>query len=558
MAQRPEKIVNCGFGLVFLVDLFLALYFKLPRGFDLTDESLYILQAKYPKSLDYGASYYQVFTSYLLGFAGTLINFRMIGLIIVLLAGLILALSTWYVTRTNKSEYWYLLMLCSISGIFSLVYGTLINFSPSYNQLVLFFGSISLSVAILQSTVPKTGFRTLLWATFIGSTTCVLICKPTTFIPLWILCAYVRNVNTGNNFRTIRSEVLAGLCVIPVVLFFYFSSLVHYLSIKQLKTGVSVIKNLQGRNPFEIFLENASRSFAQIMVALGFLIITFLIYFMRINFIQQLNISSQLIFIFLTLSSVGLFWVGGSDRWISQSVFLHYGLLFLAVIVYHGSRFRLNTSKLILALFMFPYIISIGTNNLYFSQILFYCSSWGVILSIMLANLFRARNFIRLGSGISLIIVFVIILQDVTYLNRNSYGMLQPFTRNTFETKLPNFGSIFLDKETRNVANSSEVAKAKCRVNSNSILITTNGLSGLNIILDINPSGAPWVNDSTTLEQISRNEISRHGEDVIWAFTNSSSSTPRDISLLRPGHGISKCFQFQLGSREVVELWRFS
>ena len=530
--------------------------FIIPRGLDLTDESLYVLNAKYPKSIEFGSTYYHVLTSQLWSIAGNIVNFRLIGLLIVLVASFSIAGATWSLTRNAQNDYWYLLLLLSLSGSFALIYGSLLNYSPSYNQLVLLFGSLGLASSIYLAIFVNPITRSILWVIYGSSITWAGLCKPSVLVPLWLLCVLVRLAQKKSVRRFLLSEILSLLFIFASASILYLILLKDYLTISQIKIGLLVLGNLQEMNALQVFGLNISRTFASGAVAIGFLCLFYLVRLLNFPLLRRFDLPIRSNLIYAAIAFLGLFWVGGSDRWKSQSTLIHFTLFLLLTLVINDFKIDSKFSRIVSVLFLFPYALSIGTNNLYFAQVLFYLGCWGSAIGIIIYKSTILAQMNKVVIGITTTLMIVLLMQQLTYIGRNSYGLLLPYSSNNTVQKVTGTGSLRLDPETIAMVRGASRAREDCNIGPRDKLISTDALSGLSLLLDMEPAGAAWINDEKTLRLVSDLEITRDSNHVIWAFRRENPQQRIEFMGQYSTKSFIKCAQFPFGSEDQIQLWR--
>jgi hypothetical protein len=209
-----------------------------------------------------------------------------------------------------------------------------------------------------------------------------------------------------------------------------------------------------------------------------------------------------------------------------------------------------------LALLLFPYMLSVGTNNLYFSQILFYCSSWGLLIALFAIKLSSIEKYSRSTLGVCILICTTILVQQATYLARNSYGLLQPLIFNSKTVAIDGLGMLSVDSESMKMLEDANKSRDLCSLDGNEVLISASGIGGLNLILDLQPAGAAWIQGIQTLSLVSENAIKTRHREVLWAFRASDSRLRIDFTSRHPTIKLEKCAQISLGTREIIELWR--
>jgi hypothetical protein len=541
---------------IFVASLMSTMLLIIPRGLDLTDEALYVLNAKFPKNLEFGSSYYHVFTSYLWNLSGNLLGFRLFGLAIVLFSGIVIALSVWGMLEPTKQTWMHLTLFISASGIFSLVYGTLLNYSPSYNQLVLLFGSIALSITFVQSSGIKRANHFLLWLSFDAAMIFVLLSKPSAFFPLWFLCFYSR-ISTVKRSRNLYVNEIINLAFCGVFVYFMFNTwLKSYLDLSQLGRGLEVLRELQQVSPARLLIQNMENLITNLLITLGLSLVIFFLVRANLKKLQRFSMQSQFLIIYSSVIVLSLGWLGGSDRWRNQSISLHLGLLVLFYLVFAKTQISKRESVQYLTLLLFPYMLSIGTNNLYFSQVLFYCASWGLLMILLVLKLSSVERYAFCSLGLCVLMCTTVFAQQVTYLGRNSYGLLQPLILNTKAVSIPGIGALWVDSQSKNMIEDAIQAKELCNLSGDEILISANEIGGLNLVLNLQPAGAAWIRGIRSLNLVSYEAINADSPNVLWAFRASDSSLRLDFSASNPTLELKKCAEISLGSREIIELWR--
>jgi hypothetical protein len=309
-------------------------------------------------------------------------------------------------------------------------------------------------------------------------------------------------------------------------------------------------------NAFEVLGLNISRTIASGVVAIGFLCAFYLLRTLKLPFFRETNLAFRSTLTYSVIAILGLFWVGGSDRWKSQSMFIHFTLFLLVAILIKEIKIDSKFAKIITVLFLFPYALSIGTNNLYFAQVLFYLGCWGAAIGIFVQKSAKFTQMNKVIIGITSSLLVVLLLQQITYLGRNSYGLLLPYYSNNTAQKVSGIGSLRLDRETVAMVRGASAARKNCNIELRDKLISTDALSGLSLLLDMEPAGAAWINDAKTLKVVSELEILRNENQTFWAFRSKNSELRTNFLEQYSEKSFFKCAQFPFGSGDQIQLWR--
>ena len=167
--------------LAVLLALIAYAVWTLDRGFDLTDESYYLLNAIYPGEIRLFATAAHWITPWLWKASGSLVAFRALGLAMLLLSAQVLAFGVLQAARQcglmaqPTPGQRFAVSACTMIG--ALLYGSFVNYAPSYNLVTACGCYAAIGLALLSSR-PQSGWRAPAWQLLAGAALAIVtLCK---------------------------------------------------------------------------------------------------------------------------------------------------------------------------------------------------------------------------------------------------------------------------------------------------------------------------------------------------------------------------------------------
>lgn len=478
-----------------LLSLAMWLCWTLGRGIELTDEAYYVLNGMHPEAIQFFFTPTQWLSGPLWSATGSLTGFRAIGLLIMTISAAVLAWGTirasnWVGLPEPKTlvAKGIPLTACICSAW---LYGAVLNFAPSYNSLSAAgaYSSVGLLFCALDCPDRRKSMALFMLAgVTLGLT---LIAKFSSGICITVLILGLFVVFFRAADLTVRNA-LAMIIVVPMTVIsvaFVFSS--PTTAWHAFRNGLELTSLAQQNEPISIrlmrnwlecrtMIETAARAFLGPLLCVG---ASLLLRHALLGIIAALWFALNL--------SGGDFLLGGMDRYQVQSVPLAATVLlamFLTIGVW-GRKPRL--AILVIALFLLPFLIALGTGNPLPFQIILSMASWG-LLCAMLAN--AVHGPLRLAALLfCLIFVAIVASQIVTSGTRSPYRLSRPLQEQTVTVDIASVGRVRVDMETSKFVKDVQAAATKCQVSAGTPFLGFYNLPGLAIVLGAIPIDTPWL-----------------------------------------------------------------
>ncbi len=356
------------------------------RGFDISDEGLYVLLADPQQSNVAGIFNYDLFFKLFhrsAGYAFSLVELRLIRLIFYFLGAF--ALTGFWINVTGKKDQAFSVFWISCLGLFA-GYGFLPP-SLSYNSLVVV---ISCSWLYLASSQNKTWHRTFLMGILLALLTYVKISLVPLFFPLTIWAQ-----------RGFRPFGLGHILLLILPLFFLEAVFLLNLddsAIYRLVDGV----NLHSQRPgYQI------KALIKSVLVGGFWVCMLSGLFFLLGFYQRKQLSIYPMFLILGL--VGLGWIGYQTHITAE--WNHLLLLVSgAALGYFAGRDGINKDQnhfWAIVLFFFPFLLHFGSNVYWLRIGIHYWVFW------ILAFLLVAKNHLTAFSYFFACVILLVVFNGI-------------------------------------------------------------------------------------------------------------------------------------------------
>lgn len=522
---------------LFLYTFFL-LAFNVDRGFDITDESVYILWASNPRDILASTTEFGHYTGILYSLAnGNLAGFRLLGLLLLLVtAGLFShSLERYWghlsgVSVSNHSRWLSLIVILAGTA----AYHSSWILTPSYNWLAL-TSTLIVATGLLHAAVNASdrGTNSSKNLSLFGHGLLVgiggglsFMAKPTTAAVLAIIFLYFIGVTSLRR----RWKVFVGASVLSSVIFILIHAIIFenglFLFYVKVRDGLELANLLSGGQTISDISLQACGDLIRIPIrlvqvfllayaGLAFLFLFFAVVFTRYRKTQNKNIGTLFIIVLVLVSVVAWtrlweagYWVGGQS--VGNRIGFG-GLAFSFVLVLSGLstlvlwkkgkpggncdgiQFR-ELLKLYIFLLLLPMAYAFGSNNGLVAQM----SGGFVFLSAAsLYSAFWIDQYIGeryLGYVVSLLLVLSICL-ILTLAYRNPYRLPAKVQDQVVEIAFAGSkGAIFVDEKTANYVNNLKRTALSAGWKSGMYLIDlTGGSPGATVILGGRAPGAPWL-----------------------------------------------------------------
>lgn len=456
-------------------------------GFDVTDEALYILSAKFPFEQASGLGFSHLFTSVFWGLSQSIFLFRISSIIFSALISIILCLQISHLAPANfefNAKRAFPVILISY-----LSYGSIINFSPSYNLLIAWFAPMTM-LAFLQFIYAEksSSIGINLLSSSAGLLIIFNIKFPVTFSLIFLVfILLIFDIERGRSRRILRFATALIVFIILLTLEIAFL-LNRQFDFAYFQDGFSVLQNLQPGGSGSHFFEVMLRTGKRIGYVFAFLSSILLMDRITRRFSQSLRlvlISS----VFLFLAFYFKMYYASNANWTGQALAIHSFMLYCLWINRKNIFMDSKSVTLMLSMLLLPYIMSFGTNNIYFEQTLFYLAPWGLFVSLCNIPLLR-RIPLRNAFLYSAVLTYFL----VTSYYLPAYGLEESYSKNTHWTEVDGFGTIRVSKHTKDLLEDISKLKSSCNISAHDRFLGLQNLGGMAIPLNLVPLGNPWIN----------------------------------------------------------------
>lgn len=528
--NKSSWVLNCCSILCAIFTLFLLLL-NVFKGFDLTDESLYILVSGQPDQVLSSVSHFGYFTSIFFQFSGKNIGiFRLLGIFILLfctaafirsLSGYLKSYGVTFWTKNYNSILW----LTSIVSVLT-YYGSWWLITPSYNWQIL-MSILMVGSGLLLAYQKKALIDThlVIWGGFIVGVFIAInfMAKPTSaailvFISfLWVIVH--GRVKQGFIFFAI--SLFSFLFLLLTHILYNFKSVGAYY--ENIHNGLKLMTLLQAMDIKNLFTSSFTEQFLLIkklneffVFKLGFLIIVVSI--ISYNF-KSSNRNSK-IYEYIFIGLIFSFWftlilslvkcMSVISEFSYYLGFLTPSVLFIAVLFlliqyaiiqyFQIDEYRLrklsdyyHLIKIILFLYLLCFAYAFGSSNplmLQMSGALVFLIIGVLFISMFISEQFGNKFFINLVALFVGITILIILLVGYWYPYRLTQSI---FHQNNSISFLGSTGQLSLDQKTYSYVNQMiSCASAEGWKKGNGLIDLTGATPGASVILGAKIIAAPW------------------------------------------------------------------
>jgi hypothetical protein len=533
----------------------------LHKGFEITDEAYYILSSIHPQAIAGYNSAQHWFTSVLWSLTGSIKAFRLIGLLSLLSSSIFLALSTHCLftrifPKTNLSSTVKLMTVCaSCAG--ALLYGTTINFSPSYNLLIAIFSNTSVSFIFLSCTSNKIGYRLGLLLLSGFALAIIFLCKlPAGIATFGLLSAWLLLSKLTKNRIFTDIVILALSSIFWIFIFLLWQSTIADVQ-QSFILGMKLFQLVQTRSiPVALwqYISKYILEIVRVCLIFSIPIVSFVIY-ARKGW-RGAYITALLSILFILV--VGRYFIGGTEHHLYQIQ----SATFLTILSFSGLRHLQSNLKECLALFavlfLAPYCAAFGTGNSIFTQVIDYMAPWGVAISLLTLVPTNNHEHRQLSYFLCASFTCLLSLQFITSTYQKPYHMLTPLNHQNLTSIVPSVGAIKTDYETQLFIEDIKRAAMKCKILPGRPFLGLYNVPGVALILEATPPISPWITNFAQAEIIFNLLSSQQKSQLVLAI-NKEGENPYP-KLPKGIEGIMKDFKFcgtaQYPDRnKFIEIW---
>lgn len=472
----------------------------LDRGLELTDESYYIVSAIHAGSIElFFTPFHWVSGPMWAMTTDSLFAFRAMGLLLIAGSGLVLAAGLLRAAGLLGVETGRLGTFgCAATG--ALMYGALLNFTPSYNLLATAWSSLALGLTLLAVG------RSPLWLAIAGASLGIAVLSkfPTGASTASLMLVAWLVLTEGRARWQIALAFAAALVVLAAAVTFMAG---WGVAAQQFRAGIDIVWASQGDgNAIDRLVRSAMDTGRMLRDAVeGF---PGPLMLLAIAFHRRWN----------AFAIVGVGWLaidivrnghleGGYDRFAFLSVPLV--AITMAILLAKGRELPRGWRLwlLIACIGLHPFAVSVGTWNPLQIQIVSAMGAWGTLIGLL-----AFAQPLRLPAVAIAILFSVTALWQVLGVARQPYRM-DPLELHTQQVMVRSLGQLRVDPATAAMVSNVEKAAEECAIQPGQPFIDLYNLPAVGLMLEGKPVVSPWLLDdgyaSRVLRNVSRETLAR-------------------------------------------------
>jgi hypothetical protein len=489
----PERAVRpwpAHLAMLAAVALLAVLVARVDRSLELSDEAYYLLHAIHAHDIQVFFSPFHWVSGLLWELTGSLVAFRLAGLLLDVTAAVVLASGALRAARqlgmpsiaTAAGRH----AVLAIAASAALAHGSLLSLTPSYNSIAATCTGFATGLCLLSLGAERR--RALLLAAAAGVATglCFLgkfssgICTAGLLVVLWGLLA-------SGRARLLGVPMLA--CAAATV---WLTAQAHggfALAMEQLRTGIGLVWLATGDGSTE---RRLLRSFTDIRQLGEHTLHAFWgpigCFVLALRWWRGLLPWVGVLW-FAVLLATGLHLDGGYGRYALQAQPLLAAVL-MALLAWwpHWCR-DLRRLALVAALLGLPLAVAIGTSNPLQMEILLALASWGALLGLL--GFASAQR----GPATALSVLFSLVILAQVIGSASEPYRVPPLAQHTERITVPRLGEVRVDPVTASLARQFQQGAAACGIAPGQPFLDLYNAPGIALLLDLKPVVAPWLGD---------------------------------------------------------------
>lgn len=462
------------------------------RSLPFSDEAYYVLLAAWPDSLVGSVGVPQTLASWIWAINPELRFFRLCGLILLVSSAVVFGFHSLKSLTKGSARRHEALIAGVISAIIACLYGSVINFSPSYNLFAVAGCLLSTALFLWSENFNERHqilARCLVVGILMGF---VFLCKPPAGVSMIASLSFLTLSNKKSEHRVSRIAALFLGCIGTT---FVVALIIGVNSFIQLQiTGRDLYSSAVPRTLRDLLIDHAT-SIVRLPIDLVFeypLTLICLVVFLlsRTAVVTQLVQTALVVTLGLEIY-LGEAFLGGSSRFDLQ--ILPFAILTLVCIVgILKSRDLQLQARTMCLILLTPFIGAFGTGNRLTTNAILGLSPWVVVATFFLWNSIRTKVSMFFSFALVAIFCTVSISQLITASTRDPYQLPDTAGKNRIEYKLRDLGKLYLDPRTIDYVEAAYRARDHCEWASSTLSIAVYHNPGIALLLDTNPVGSPW------------------------------------------------------------------
>lgn len=511
---KIERVTMTGFFLcAFVVVGYCA--WTLDRGFEITDESYYLLLSMYSGSVEVFISAQQWITAGLWFLTGNMAMFRASGMFLLLSSAVLLALGVFSTClRFGLAQERFVFKGIVIAGsvVCSMLYASTINLSPCYNLLASAGAYAAAGMVLLAMNSSRFTYRYTLFVFAGGAVGVETLSKPSAGITTLIILIFwlaIFDRSWINKFFGLVAIVFGTVMCVGIAVLVNtsmpdatqaFEQGLQLFRMVQVETiGARLVRYV---TEFWEYFWGILKAFFIPIVALAVYAKTRKIIFVKLglvalvltllfgNFHGGFSIHNQLFDSYLF----------GSFRRYDSQIAAIFALLLMAMIVsfpvWSQSR---STLVLFIGLILLPYSVAIGTGNALFTQVIDSLAPWGVLVAVLVV-VPQPKNFSKMPTALIGICFIVTVALQIVTSSLQPYHLSASLIKQDQIATVGSLGEVKVDTGTYKFITEMKAAVKECDIPPGSPFLGLYNIPGVALALQATPVLTPWLNNKTQAE----------------------------------------------------------
>jgi hypothetical protein len=467
---------------------------QLDRGLDLTDESFYLLSAMHASSIRLFFTPAHWVAGALWQATGDLVAFRALGLASSVLSALLLAEAVARVApiagmRGPQTAGERAAMLAaSASG--ALLYGSLLNFTPSYNLLGA--SGACFAAALILFAITAAPRRAWMFEVLAGAALGItFLCKFSAAVCVGGILVALHAAFRSEwrlSWRRVPVWMIASAAVTVAIAISLETGFAEAL--RQFRAGVEIVWLAQRDKAVGARLARSAADIGGMVAGMATSYWGPLLCLLAARRWRPTLLAAAGLAWFAVVLLTGHGLSSGMTYHDEQGVPLAAAL---ALAFVAGAEQWMRSGRavvLVIALAVLPVAIALGTSNPLQIQILGALAPWGALIALL--GLGRART--AWAAAVATAAFGFVVLMQVIGNGADPYR-IAPLPRQTESITLPSLGTIKVDPATAAMARDLGAAARKCRIAAGAPFLDFYNVPGAALLIDAVPVDSPWLLD---------------------------------------------------------------
>lgn len=535
----------------------------LDRGFEITDESYYILLAKNTDPSMYYVSAQHWVTSIIWRITGSIYYFRAAGFIILISSAILLSVGSYFsCVKMNLIERDRLSISVIIASaiVGSLFYATTINLSPNYNLLA---SAAAYSATGLFLIGCNCSLRTIARVVIYSLAGCAIgvevVCKASSGVSTFAILLVWLGFFERSFLRSIAIALIMTLSALCFVAMLMSANTTFGVAQQSLREGLALFRIVQSE-AISVRLVRYALQFWQYFST------SLVAFALPVASCAAYAITGRAIFLKMAIVALVaiLFWgghfIGG---WSNGSTLSPPYAVFSMLLMTLSAAFSvwcrdLRSAALFCGLILLPYSVAMGTGNALFTQVVVTLSPWATVAALLAVASYPRKADRNAMAAMTLVFITTLSLQIFTSGDR-PYHMAEPLRNQRKSVSLPNLGDVKVDESTAKFLEEVNVAVQKCNIAPGTIFWGLYNIPGLALATDTFPVATPWLNNAEQANFVieRRPDILNQPSVVVLNDEGRGEMPPIPEKLMNSPDGLKLCgtstFPY---ANQRIEIWK--